>query len=376
MSTSFAHSYSITNRAYPFTIWVDSKTDIVPLAGSGLYYYSADGSYNNRWLDYSSVSSSAFMANLTADLQQTVDASGRANLTIMIHGLGNTYSDALAQAADVGSLLQQVGYPGLVIGFSWPSYSILVAPRADYYASGRPPQANSGTIRDNINGSVASFVAMLTQLQGIMVNGKPVNISVIAHSEGNFMLMWGMMKYPATVPRLNHAILLAADISAAMLQTGQAGAGITNQFTDVSVYYSGCDADVNYSDYEFFAFHNQTYPTRLGLIGPFAYPAAAGMPKNVAGIDCSQVTVNLGDILDVHSSYMSLPPVLKDMAAVLTASAPAGRTLFPGSSYPTNYYMNPSQALPAGIEAVWLGQVKMRPTLRLRRITAVYLGGG
>jgi esterase/lipase superfamily enzyme len=371
-SAPFAYSYSITNRANPFTIWIDSTTYVVPLSGSGLYYYLASGSYNNSWLDYSSYFSSQFIGNLTTDLAQTVDATGRANLVIMIHGLGNTYPDALEQAANLGASLQSTGYPGLVIGFSWPSYSILVAPEADYYASGRPPQATSGTIRDNINGSVASFVAMLTQLQGIMVNGKPVNISIICHSEGNFMLMWGMMKYPATVPRLNHAILLAADISAAMLQAGQSGQAITNHFTDVNVYYSGCDADVNYSDYEFFAFHDQTYPTRLGLIGPFGYPAASGVPKNVTGVDCSQVTVDLGDILDVHSSYMSLPPVLTDMTSVLTGAQPAGRTIFPGSSYPS-YYLNPSSALPAGIADLWLGKVKMRPTRRLRRISGIYL---
>jgi len=372
-NTSFANSYSITNRAYPATKSHDSKTLIIPLPGSGLFYYSAKGNYNHDTSQYAPSSGGAFFSNLAADLQQTVDATGRANLVIMIHGLGNTYPDALQQAASVGSYLQTVGYPGLVLGFSWPSYSYWVAPLVGYYATTRPPQAMAGTIRDNINGSVASFLAMLGQLQKIVVNGKPVNISVISHSEGNFMLMWGMKSYPTNGPRLNHAILLAADISAAMLQNGQAGAGITNNFSDVNVYFSGCDPDVTYSDYEFFAFHDPTYPTRLGLVGPFAYPAASGVPNNVAGIDCSQVTVNLGLISEVHGSYMWLYPVLTDVTSVLTGAKPTGRTLYPGSSSPSNYYLNPSQALNPGLAALWTGDMNIASTPRVRRISGIYV---
>jgi len=200
------------------------------------------------------------------------DGTGHANLVLYIHGLGNTYSDALTAAANLGTTLQAAGYGGLVMGFSWPSYSELVAALTSYYATTRPPQATSGTIRDNINGSVGSFLAMLAQLQAIKINNNPINISVITHSEGNFMLMWGMAQYPKNSPPMTHSFMLAADISAAMLQGGQTGKGITGNFQDVNVYFSGCDPDLTYSDYEFFVYHDQSYPTRLGLIGPFGYP--------------------------------------------------------------------------------------------------------
>ena len=140
--------------------------------------------------DYYSYPASSFFPPLVNDLKLTVDSTGRANLVLYIHGLGNTYSDALTAAANLGTTLQAAGYGGLVMGFSWPSYSELVAALTSYYATTRPPVATSGTIRDNINGSVGSFLAMLAQLQAIKINNNPINISVITHSEGNFMLMW------------------------------------------------------------------------------------------------------------------------------------------------------------------------------------------
>jgi esterase/lipase superfamily enzyme len=360
----FTNSYSITNRSDPFTWFVDDTSIVVPLPGSALsFYWSQGASYDSDYDDYNSTDQATFLSALATDLNKTIDSTGSANLVIFVHGLGNTYGDALTGTADLGIALQAAGYRGLVIGFSWPSYSLLVAPLASYYATSRPPQQGSGTIRDNINGSVASFLATLKMLQSLQVNGKPVKISIISHSEGNFMLMWGMASYPPSAPALNQAIMLAADISAAMLQVGQLGSMIPKSFGNVSVYFSGADADVAYSDYEFFDYHDQTYPTRLGLIGPFAYPAPNGVPNNVIGVDCSQVTVNLGNQIYVHSSYMSLPSVLSDMTSVLSGSSPSGRTLYPGASN-SWYYLNPGQAVAAGIRSLWSGKVKVRPEMR------------
>ena len=157
--------------------------------------------------------------------------------------------------------------------------------------------------------------------------------------------------------------MLAADISCAMLQGGQLGLPIAKNFNDISVYFSGADSDLAYSNYEFFNFHDQTYPTRLGLVGPFAYPAPLKIPNTVVGVDCSQVTVNLGNPIYVHSSYMSLPSILADMTSVLDGSSPSGRTLYPGSSYPW-YYLNPGQEAAEGIRSnLWSGKIKVRPEM-------------
>lgn len=344
--TSFDNSYIITNRNAPYTWFTDSTTDVVPLPPGELYFSTAPSSYDPNPEDYSYVTqdSTDFLSSLAADLSQTVDADGRAHLAVYIHGLGNTYDDAVAATADFGTALATLGgYNGLLIGFSWPSYGETVAGFSDYYATGRPPTNTSGTIRDNINGSTQSFAAMIRMLLELGTANQPLSLSLLTHSEGNFMLMMGMqaLQEGGFSGSIDNAVMMAADISAAMLQQGQAGQAITTLCNQVSVYYSGCDDVLGYSNYTFVNFHDQLYPTRLGLIGPYAYPQAAPVPKHVAGVDCSQVTVNLGLITNVHSCYMSVSQIVADIGSALRSASNPGRKLYPGSPDPS-YYLEPS----------------------------------
>ena len=320
---TFNNSYFITNRNDPETIWVDSTTVVVP---GPLSYYLSNTPYDQSTDDYNAISWSSFLSDLKTDLASTVDENGNANLAVYIHGLGNTFDDAIEETAAFGSALASPGgFNGLVIGFDWPSYGTAVSALASYYATtgiNWPVVNTSGTIRDNINGSIKSFVTVIQNLLAIQINNNPINLSILSHSEGNYMLLMGMLglKQAGTTSGINNAIMFAADISAAIFQSGQFGYAITDICDNVYVYYSGADADVNYSDYDFFAYHNQVYPSRLGLIGPFAYPSASALPSSVIGIDCSQVTVNLGLITNVHSSYRSLPQTLADMSSILNAT--------------------------------------------------------
>jgi len=348
----FNNSYFITNRNDPTTIWVDSASVVIP---GPLSYYLSNTPYDQYTDDYSAISQSAFMSDLAADLNSTVDENGNAYLAVYIHGLGTTFDYAITETAAFGSALSSPGaYRGLLIGFDWPSYGTAVSGLVSYYATtpiNWPVQNTSGTIRDNINGSIDSFVAVIKSLLAMQVNNKPVNLSLISHSEGNYMLMMGMLGLYAAGVRsgISHAIMLAADVSAAIFQPGQFGYGITNICDQVSVYYSGADADLNYSDYDFFAFHNQVYASRLGLIGPYAYPSASAIPSSVIGIDCSQVTVDLGLITNVHASYRSLPQTLVDMSTTMNSSNPtySGRILYPGGT--NTYYLNPAVNTAPGI---------------------------
>lgn len=343
---SFNNSYIITNRQYPYTWLTDSTADVVPLPPGELYFSTADAPYDPSPGDYTYVTqdSGDFLDALAADLSQTVDDDGHANLAVYVHGLGNTYDDAVTATADFGTALATLGgYQGLLIGFSWPSYSDVVAGFSDYYATGRPPRYTSGTIRDNINGSTQSFAAMVRMLLGLGTAGRPLNLSLLTHSEGNFMLMMGMqaLQQEGFSGAIDNAIMMAADISAGMLQQGQGGQAITTFYKQVNVYYSGCDDVLGYSNYYFFPFHDQLYPTRLGLVGPYAYAQAAPVPGHVSGIDCSQVTVNLGLITNVHSCYMSVSQIVADIGSALRSAPNAGRVLYPGSTNPS-YYLEPS----------------------------------
>lgn len=348
---TFNNSYFITNRNDPQTIWVDSSTYVVP---GPLTYWLSNTPYDQTTDDYSAIAWSEFLSDLETDLAATVDANGNANLVVYIHGLGNTFDDAITETAAFGSALASPGgFGGLVIAFDWPSYGFAVSALASYYATTQinwPVKNTSGTIRDNINGSIDSFVTVIQNLLAIKINNKPVNLSIITHSEGNYMLMMGMLGLKAAnvaSGSINNAIMLAADISAAVFHSGQYGSAITDICSNVAVYYSGADADVNYSDYDFFAFHNQVYPSRLGLIGPFAYPSESPLSSSIVGIDCSQVTVNLGLITNVHGSYRSLPQTLADMSSILNASTPTGRIAYPGGT--NSYYLNPAVNTEPGI---------------------------
>jgi len=342
---TFNNSYFITNRSDPETIWVDSASYVTP---GDLSYYMSNTQYDQSPDDYSTTNASNFLSSLQTDLQNTVDSNGNANLAVYIHGLGNTFDDAITESAAFGSALGITGgFGGLLIAFDWPSYGTAVSALASYYATTQinwPVVNTSGTIRDNINGSIDSFVTVIQSLLAIRINNKPLNLTLISHSEGNYMLMMGMLGLKAAnvTSGINNVIMLAADVSAAIFQPGQFGNAITDIAGQVSVYYSGADADVNYSDYDFFAFHNQVYPSRLGLIGPYAYPSASPIPSSVIGIDCSQVTVDLGLITNVHGSYRSLPQTLVDMSTTMSSSNPTytGRILYPGGT--NTYYLNPA----------------------------------
>ncbi|MCA1578862.1 MAG: alpha/beta hydrolase [Acidobacteria bacterium] len=341
---TFNNSYFITNRNDPTTIWVDSSTYVIP---GPLSYYLSSTPYDQTIDDYSTVPWTAFLSDLETDLASTVDANGNANLVVYIHGLGNTFDDAIVESAAFGSTLASPGgFGGLLIAFDWPSYGTAVSALASYYATTQinwPAVNTSGTIRDNINGSVKSFITVIQNLLAIQVNNKPINLSIISHSEGNYMLLMGMLglkQAGVASGSINNAMMLAADISAAVFESGQFGYGITDICKQVSVYYSGADADLNYSDYDFFAYHNPIYASRLGLIGPFAYPSASAITNSVIGIDCSQVTVNLGMITNVHGSYRSLPQTVADMSSILNSSSPTGRIAYPGGT--NSYYLNPA----------------------------------
>lgn len=334
----FAYSYMVTNRATPFATW---ESQIVPAAPGDLAFFTAAGPYqsSNPESHYQQVSQPVFIARLAADLART-GTGAIPQLGVYIHGLGNLFADAIAETAQFGCALAGSGHwPGLLIGFSWPSYDLVDS--ALFYATEGPPlpplvPQRLGSIRDNILGSRTSFADLLALLQSEIVakSSAPAELSLLTHSEGNYMLMAGLAG-AATVPSVSQCLMLAADISAASLQTGGEGAAITQACRGVTVYYSGADITVGSSNYEYFQYHLIDFPTRLGLVGPYyGFASPQSLPANVTGVDCSSVTVApaVPHITDVHSSYRSVPKILIDMTQVLMGSPPSGRAPISGTT--------------------------------------------
>ena len=336
-SIPFSYSYMITNRAMPFAT---SGASIVPGAPGSLTFFTAPGAYQsqNPMTNYVEVTQDVFLERLKADLAKA-QGSRSLHLGIYVHGLGNYLTDAMTETAQFGcNLAVAGGYPGLLIGFSWPSYGVFDS--GLYYATEGPPPPplipqRSGTIRDNILGSRSSFAAMVKLLEDQVVAGSmtPVELSFLTHSEGNYMLMVGMSA-AEPVPHVRHCLLLAADISSVSLQEGQQGQAIADACGDVTVYYSGADETIASSDYEFFQYHRQDYSTRLGLIGPHYLPDPTPLSASVTGVDCSRVTQYpaVPSIVDVHSSYLSIAQILRDQTQTMLGQRFTKRSAIGGTT--------------------------------------------
>jgi hypothetical protein len=271
-------------------------------------------------------------------------------LTVFIHGLGNLFPSAIWGTSSLGAnLVEFAQYPGLVIGFDWPSYDEILS--GVYYASNGnpyyfPPVATSGTIRDNINGSRSAFANLLAFFDDLRSSIRGLTISVVCHSEGNYMALLGLLGN--TTQYFEHVLMLAADINDGALQmpdsqdklVGQ-GNGIVQSGKDVTVYFSGNDDVLPISLYTYeYTYHNPQFGNRLGSAGP-SYNAGQ-QPANVYSVDCSG-PINVsnfrylqskgvipidtgGGALSMHTSYLFIPQVLRDMAAVLTGTAPGSIT--------------------------------------------------
>jgi hypothetical protein len=364
----------ITNRAYTTGFFGGFQN--TPIDNSGVMFFTMAGQpYDQNASDYTiqnakdnngnyipSVSMPAsFSTALIQDLKQAV-VGANPQLTIYIHGLGNNWSDAVGEMGDFGSQLQTTaGYAGLVIGFSWPSYNAIESPLL--YATQWPSTGTAQTIRDNIVNSINAFTNLLVMVRTLTKALPGLNLNIICHSEGNYMLMQGMSAQAGQNKLINHVIMLAADIGNAALQLAPANNGNVNGMAiaalanDVSVYSSIYDEDLLYSNVGYLNFHNPKFPLRLGQAGIYSYLGeglALPLPANVIGIDCSDVVNDL-NIINlaqhgviqltqmpaatkgtyepyIHGSYRYIPQVLQDMTAVMTGQKPVDRTAVPNTN--------------------------------------------
>jgi esterase/lipase superfamily enzyme len=371
MTTPFNNSYIITARGLPSSTYY---LNIAPLPNNELWFYAAPGQYEPDASKYgpigpvSQTPPQTFLDALTADLKVAM-ANGCPQLTVIMHGLGTLFADAVAEMTALGNGLQQyANYYGLVISFDWPSYGELDS--SIYYSSSPysfPPTKTSGTVRDNINGTVGAFDTLITMLRQIQ-SDLEVQINFICHSEGNYMLMLGMTaEASGPPPFLSQVLLVAADINNGALQlaglvadTGQ-GLPISNLSNRVTIYYSKNDDVLPYSQSLLKDYHNPSYPDRLGLGGPYSYDAGT-LPSNTWGVDCSQVISNaiIGSIPQVppgtssHSAYFYIPQVLMDWAATLTGT---------DEGTVVNRVLNPD----AQDQQAFIMQYKMASAVRLAR---------
>lgn len=342
---AISNSYMITNRAYPTDQWASSIYPVLPHGNN--FYLVAPGANNYNPDAYQQVGAataampSGFQSQLEADIVAAVQGGGP-EVTLYIHGLAYYLSDACETLGHFGANLAAPpqSYKGLVIGFSWPSYGDYESWK--YYGSlpySFPPKAFELTIRDNINGSTASLLNLLSQLVPLCrKHGARLNLAT--HSEGNYMLMLAMYALSSNPGAwqalagaggfIDQVLMLAADINNGALQTPQSlppwagqGSSIAQYAKTVTVYWSSADDRLPHSD-GWPSYHNPTFPLRLGLHG-LANNAPGKILPNVYGLDCSLVAIakNTPPGKSVHESYFYIPRILQDMTQTLGDVPPA-----------------------------------------------------
>jgi hypothetical protein len=338
---AISNSYMITNRANTWDQYAYWTYPVAP-PGNNFYFVAPDANNSNSKAYQQIGPGSAgsmppgFQSQLEADIVAAVQGGGP-EVTVYIHGLAYHLCDACETLGHFGAGLAALPkpYKGLLIGFSWPSYGDYESWK--YYGPlpySFPPTTDSETIRGNINGSTASLLNLLSQLVPLCrKHGARLNLAT--HSEGNYMLMLAMYvlssnpgAWPVLADRfIDQVLMLAADINNGALQTPQNWAGqgssIAQYAKTVTVYWSGADDKLPYSD-GWPSYHNPSFPKRLGLHGLKSNVRGTILP-NVYGLDCSLVAIrkNTPPAYPVHESYFYIPRILQDMTQTLGDVPPA-----------------------------------------------------
>lgn len=242
-------------------------------------------------------------------------------LLLYLHGYNNDYDDAVEEYVELRrNFHAHVGRQAferqcLLVLFTWPSAGKVVAYLED---------------RDDARGSalaVKHMVHLLFEVTNELTDCIS-NVSVIAHSMGNYVLREALTSIAGSphAPAgtfIDQFLMIGADVSNTSLEPGGKGFGITRFSNRVSVYYTPADSTLSKSK-------RKNGRPRLGRTLSSDYIET---PDNVVFIDC-RLWAN-GDKIDeifpndtpsVHSSYRSIPAIIGDMFNVLRG---VDREMFP-----------------------------------------------
>lgn len=344
---AFQSSYVVSARNLAGSS--ESQIDTT-LPNGQLWWLTAPGAYNASPSAYYSSSTpssdcattapAAFLSALVTDVLAT-SVDGKANLTVVIHGLGNSFTDAIGIYSHVGPALANDGYGGLLLGFDWASPPVT----AWDFIDPKDLDAMYATTRANVNamasgGNFTNFLALLSSLGAkVQAAGSTLTVNVICHSEGNYVLQQCFTSSTVANVDLGEAILAAADINNGALIFDPpantfpgSGSALTtvSGFKLATVYYSSGDDVLPLSESVLSQYHVPQYPGRLGSEGP-AILASWGtltpsLPENVYGVDCSavindanpQLSLESQTLATSHSLYWYAAETLADWALVLS----------------------------------------------------------
>jgi hypothetical protein len=233
---------------------------------------------------------------------------------IFIHGYNSDYRSSLDQLYDLEKNLGAVmGYPPVLIGFSWPSAGQVT----DYLSD-----------REEVRDSVGAFTRFLLDVNEFVERNARVCFATtycMAHSMGNYLLRKGMeyasdyLGNPIGRMLFAETLLLAPDLASEDIQLHGKGSVICDFSRRVHVYYSHHDRALKASSAKRFG------GNRLGRHGANDYSA---LPENVIVVNANQYANSesssvykdrAGDAMSVHSCYKYHTAILADMVQVMSS---------------------------------------------------------
>ncbi len=272
------------------------------------------------------------------DVAAEITAAG--NVLVFIHGMANSFEDAITRAAFNQAWFAASGLPGAkatVIAFTWPSDHYVVAP---------PPLLPTTAYRRDQLMAAESDVHLVRFLNEIyrLLEARPNDkrVVLLAHSMGNFVLGGAVEKLALLSgiqppPLFNQAVLAAADevftsfvpgngIRLAHLGTIAARTAVYFNRHDVAMLVSEAVNDVD----------------RLGDDGPFHRNDPGSFPRATYDLaDCSWVHDYdwVWPVDSTHQYYRRSARVRDDIAALIAGVAPkAGSRTYPGQPAGTAVY--------------------------------------
>ncbi len=304
------HYYLITNRAYnPST---GTYGDTIA-AGGALSFLMAPVTDPSA---FATVNLETWGAALEKDLQRSRQMMPQpAVAAFFFHGFGVSFDAARTDFATYFANLaadRLGGYPGVLIGFDWPS-------NVGFQAAKKNAQATAAQ-------SFPRLATVVHQIRRI----PPIYLGAICHSMGNYLMVEGasQLSYQGQKP-FDQILCIAAmlEVTAFNSPTSSTyGQDIVDAANRVTVYYSTHD-DV-LPDAESPALDG--YP-ELGIYGP-GYDAC--LLDRVVGVGCSAV-VNEANAKKyetgrsnplIHIAYFFIPETLNDISQTLLGASLAEMT--------------------------------------------------
>lgn len=314
--------YLISNRQVTGGIW-----SVEPLPkGEVKFYRHSDGSAfdpqahaDGSGLTPSDFQEIPFGDAVRQEMQSIADQAKAANpdhplVVVFIHGYNTAQSGALD-----GSIRLQLGLtppgtgktlPAVHVCFDWPSEGQLYGYLKD---------------RDNAVHSSAALLNAIAALDDFAdIWNCPVNVCVVAHSMGNYVLQEALTSYspqvgtPTNYPLLCETVMVGADVDNDVLEVGNDGDAICRFSRRVTVYYNRFDSVLLTSQT---AKHAGTQ--RLGRNGPADF---SNLDPKVTAVDCSNVITAQGSgpidtaiqsLTQIHSGYFSSPSFYDDLRYTL-----------------------------------------------------------